>query len=300
MTATNYTWTFIIMGIIEFVGVVLAIIILYPKFKKVLKKKEMTNSLLAYRQQIGAALLVVLICTGCAVEKTPVYERDGIQYGVTEGLFRSRWWNYYERGCSYSEGGYWEEAKADFREAIKQRDEDRRRARTYGVLNFIDYFPHRELGVCYYQEGRHQEAIQELERSAGETPSAKAYYFLDKARREWLLEQKLDSRLPEVMISEPKADEITNAFEVEICGLAADDYFVSRKLYPNVDFYSGIIYQAMRFPVDMFPVLFAIPRASGWLAQWGEMLVDPEQRIARPRQVYLGSDQRDYVPFNQR
>jgi len=89
------------------------------------------------------------------------------------------------------------------------------------------------------------------------------------------------------------------ALELERIALE-DDYFVSRKLYPNVDFYSGIIYQAMRFPVDMFPVLFAIPRASGWLAQWSEMLVDPEQRIARPRQVYLGSEQRDYVPLEQR
>jgi citrate synthase len=79
-----------------------------------------------------------------------------------------------------------------------------------------------------------------------------------------------------------------------------DDYFVSRKLYPNVDFYSGIIYQAMGFPVDMFPVLFAIPRASGWLAQWLEMIDDPEQKIARPRQVYLGADKRDYVPVEER
>jgi citrate synthase len=79
-----------------------------------------------------------------------------------------------------------------------------------------------------------------------------------------------------------------------------DDYFVSRKLYPNVDFYSGIIYQALGFPVDMFPVLFAIPRASGWLAQWLEMIDDPEQKIARPRQVYLGQDKRDYVPVEER
>ncbi len=71
-----------------------------------------------------------------------------------------------------------------------------------------------------------------------------------------------------------------------------DDYFVSRKLYPNVDFYSGIIYQAMKFPVDMFPVLFAIPRTVGWLAQWQEMLLDPEQKIARPRQVFIGHEVR--------
>lgn len=80
----------------------------------------------------------------------------------------------------------------------------------------------------------------------------------------------------------------------------SDDFFIERKLYPNVDFYSGIIYQAMGFPTDMFTVLFAIGRAPGWLAQWVEMLEDPEQKIARPRQVYLGEDQRDYVPIDKR
>jgi citrate synthase len=89
------------------------------------------------------------------------------------------------------------------------------------------------------------------------------------------------------------------ALELERIALE-DDYFVSRKLYPNVDFYSGIIYQGMGFPVAMFPVLFAIPRTAGWLAQWQEMLVDSDQRIARPRQVYIGSDRRDYVPIDDR
>ena len=79
-----------------------------------------------------------------------------------------------------------------------------------------------------------------------------------------------------------------------------DDYFIRRKLYPNVDFYSGLIYQAMGFPVEMFPVLFAIPRTAGWLAQWEEMLTDPEQKIARPRQIYVGSARRDYVPAEAR
>jgi citrate synthase len=79
-----------------------------------------------------------------------------------------------------------------------------------------------------------------------------------------------------------------------------DEYFVSRKLYPNVDFYSGFIYQALGIPVEMFPVLFAIPRVAGWLSQWEESLLDKEQKIARPRQVYLGSAQRDYVPVESR
>jgi citrate synthase len=89
------------------------------------------------------------------------------------------------------------------------------------------------------------------------------------------------------------------ALELERIALE-DDYFIQRKLYPNVDFYSGIIYQAMKFPVDIFPVLFAIPRTCGWLAQWEEMLLDSEQKIARPRQIYLGQDERDYVPIEKR
>jgi citrate synthase len=89
------------------------------------------------------------------------------------------------------------------------------------------------------------------------------------------------------------------ALELERIALQ-DDYFVSRRLYPNVDFYTGLIYQAMGFPVEMFPVLFAIPRTAGWVAQWEEMLLDPEQKIARPRQIYTGPSARDYVPMDKR
>jgi len=89
------------------------------------------------------------------------------------------------------------------------------------------------------------------------------------------------------------------ALELERIALQ-DDYFVSRKLYPNVDFYSGIIYQAMGFRPDLFTVLFAIPRVVGWLAQWEEMLNDPEQKIARPRQVYIGQGERHFLPMEQR
>jgi citrate synthase len=89
------------------------------------------------------------------------------------------------------------------------------------------------------------------------------------------------------------------AVELERIALE-DEYFISRKLYPNVDFYSGIIYQAMKLPTQMFPVLFAIPRTVGWLAQWAELLSDPEQKIARPRQVYIGSPLRNYTAVEQR
>ena len=89
------------------------------------------------------------------------------------------------------------------------------------------------------------------------------------------------------------------ALELERIALE-DEYFIRRKLYPNVDFYSGLIYQSMGLPMDMFPVLFAIPRTSGWIAQWEEMLTDPDQKLARPKQVYLGAEKRDYLPMEKR
>src|SRR5918993_1558422 len=89
------------------------------------------------------------------------------------------------------------------------------------------------------------------------------------------------------------------ALELERIALQ-DDYFITRKLYPNVDFYSGLIYQAMGFPTDFFPVLFAIPRTAGWIAQWQEMLRDPEQKISRPKQIYVGSKQREFIARDKR
>jgi len=89
------------------------------------------------------------------------------------------------------------------------------------------------------------------------------------------------------------------ALKLEEAALA-DSYFVDRRLYPNVDFYSGLIYQAMGFPIEMFTVLFAIPRTSGWLAHWQELLGDEDQKISRPRQWYAGPEERDYVKLSER
>ena len=103
-------------------------------------------------------------------------------------------------------------------------------------------------------------------------------------------------RVFEVTGRNPKLDV---ALELERIALE-DEYFIKRKLYPNVDFYSGIIYQAMGFKPEMFTVLFAIPRTVGWLAQWQEMITDPEQKISRPRQVWIGHDVRQFVPIDKR
>jgi citrate synthase len=89
------------------------------------------------------------------------------------------------------------------------------------------------------------------------------------------------------------------AIELEQIALK-DDYFVEKKLYPNIDFYSGITLKAMGFPTSMFTVLFALARTVGWIAQWKEMIEDPSQKIGRPRQLYVGEPQRDYIPVAQR
>ena len=113
--------------------------------------------------------------------------------------------------------------------------------------------------------------------------------------RATLIKQAADAVFAETGLN-PKLE---IALELEKIALE-DDYFVSRKLYPNVDFYSGLIYQAMGYPVEYFTVLFALGRLPGWIAQWEEMLMDPEQKIARPRQIYIGEDVRHFVPIDQR
>ncbi len=108
--------------------------------------------------------------------------------------------------------------------------------------------------------------------------------------------QEVSGEVFEITGKNPKID---LAMELERIALQ-DDYFVKRRLYPNVDFYSGIIYQAMGFPTEMFTVLFALSRTAGWLAHWEELMMDPEKRIARPRQIYLGPERTDVVPLDER
>jgi citrate synthase len=109
----------------------------------------------------------------------------------------------------------------------------------------------------------------------------------------------IQKHLDDVFAARGKSPLLEVATELEKRALD-DDYFTSRRLYPNVDFYSGLIYEALGLPVAMFPVMFAIGRTSGWIAQWLEMVEDPEQKIARPRQIYTGDRDRDYVPIEQR
>lgn len=176
----------------------------------------------SWKQILWIALLAIS-CSRCAVEQGKVYTRDGKTYGVTSGFtWRGQWWDYYERGTSYASGSFWQDAIPDFQAAIKQRDKDQRQARTYG-LHFLDYFPHRELGIVYYQLGRYQEAIHELEMSRQGEDTAKAKFFLNKARRALLQQSQRDNAPPRIRIATPQDGALTNQLAMMVTGQAEDD-----------------------------------------------------------------------------
>ncbi len=176
---------------------------------------------------IGMAAALFLLDTGCGGPAGTTAPRivDGREYGVTRGAFRGRWWNYYERGQSYGDGQFWEDAETDFRAALAQDNTDRRRARTYG-MHFIDYFPHRELGVALFHQGRYDPAIEALSRSLSQEVSAEAQYYLDRARAAKIEAEGLDHEAPRITIAHPSPDHLTNASELTVDGRAADDTFV--------------------------------------------------------------------------
>ena len=140
-------------------------------------------------------MLAWTLLSGCAVKEGKVYQKDGKQFGKPDGLFMEQWNDYYLRGLSYSDGGYWADAAADFQEALRQRDLDQRRARTYG-LHFIDYFPNRELGITTITAANIERPFTCLEASLASVESARAKFYLNKARQSWLRQSRLDSAEP--------------------------------------------------------------------------------------------------------
>jgi hypothetical protein len=180
-----------------------------------------------YQGVVMLSLVVVFLAAGCAVDSGKVYVKDGKRYGVTaSNIWRGRWWNYYERGLSYASGAFWDNAMADFQAALKQRQDDQRRARTYG-LHFVDYFPHRELGVVLYHLGRYPEAIQELESSLGSVDNAKAKFYLNLARQSLLQQTQRDTAPPRILITTPADGLLSNFFTVTVSGTVEDDTYVS-------------------------------------------------------------------------
>ncbi len=181
-------------------------------------------------------LMILFTCAGCSklgFVPQPNLLKDGRYYGVTKGLFRHRWWNFYERGLSFSDGGFWQEAEADFRQALTKENTDQRRVRTYG-RHLIDYFPHRELGIVLFQLERYPEAIKELEESLSAEKSAKAEYYLDKARKSNIEKENSDHHPPEVSVESPKPGFISNGFTLAVTGTATDDNFVKEILVNGI------------------------------------------------------------------
>lgn len=164
--------------------------------------------------------------TASCADRERVYIKDGNEYGLTSGFFRGKWWNYYERGVSFTEGGFYLQAAKDLKIAIKKRNNDQWRSRTYG-MHFINYFPHRELGIIYHNLARYNEAVEELETSLQTAQSSKAKYFLNKARKAVLDKTGKDKFPPSLKIDSPLDGTITNKFAVTLTGNAEDDFFVS-------------------------------------------------------------------------
>ncbi|RLC13848.1 MAG: hypothetical protein DRI24_14810 [Deltaproteobacteria bacterium] len=176
--------------------------------------------------------LLILIVTGsllysCAAQQgTHPKVKDGKRYGVVQGTFRHRWWNYFERGLSFSEGGFIDDAISDLKTAIQQRYKDQRMARTYG-LHFIDYFPHRELGIGYLLKGLLEDARTELELSLSQFPSAKAYYYLDRVREQLIRNLGNEVAPPKLSIDLKGNNIWTREDPVRISGVVEDANYVS-------------------------------------------------------------------------
>jgi len=170
-------------------------------------------------------LFSLALFLSCAVQQdAQVKIKDGKEYGKVEGSFRHRWWNYYERGLSFAEGEFWEEAASDLKEAVKQRTADQRMARTYG-MHFVDYFPHRELGVTFYHQGNYDQAENELETSLGMVDTGKAKHFLNLVRKKKLELSREDKASPSIALAAASRQTTFNRFHFEVKGEVSDDFY---------------------------------------------------------------------------
>ena len=172
--------------------------------------------------------------------------RDGKEYGVTKGIFRARWWNYYERGGSFADGGFYEDSARDFREAIDQRPRDQRMARTYG-MHTVDYFPHRELGIVCYRMGNFEEAKKELTLSLSQYPSSKTRFYLDRVKKGLMEKEGGEIAPPRLCIDFPKGDVWTREDPVLISGTAEDEHLVSSVKIRGVPLFMEAAQQRISF-----------------------------------------------------
>lgn len=175
------------------------------------------------------SIFLVLLGAGCATTPSDqeAYQRNGTLYGKTDGPFRGRWWNYYERGRSFSDGGFWTEAEANLRTAMAMRGGDQLWPRTYGLHFLPEYFPHRELGVVLYHQEALAESIKELEVSLDQQYSARAAFFLDRARSDLIRKDGSDAEAPNIEILSPSAMD-TLSGETIVQAFITDDTYVKR------------------------------------------------------------------------
>jgi TolB-like protein len=185
------------------------------------------------RRAMGWLVLGILIWAtsvvfpGCASQTSDkVYTKEGKEYGKVKGAFRHRWWNYYERALSFSDGEFHKEAVSDLKVAIEQRPEDQRMARTYG-MHFVDYFPHRELGIAYYRMGDLKAAQDELDLSISQYPSSKARFYLDRVRKVLIEREGGDVQPPKLILDIQNGEKWTRDDPVTISGVAEDERYVA-------------------------------------------------------------------------
>ncbi len=178
-----------------------------------------------------APLGLLLFLSSCASERLDMkkFQRDGVQYGQVDGSFRGRWWNYYERGRSLVEGGFYEQAMNDLDAALKGRARDQYWPRTYGLHFAKEYFPHREMGIAYYFTRDFTGAQRELELSYAQQPSSRAAYYLNKVNRERVTMAGVDQSAPSVRLTTP-IDAALGAMRTTLEGEAMDDQYVAEIL----------------------------------------------------------------------
>jgi len=170
---------------------------------------------------------IIMVTVSCSKRsQAPVYKVGDKEYGIIKGTFTYRWWNYYERGLSYAEGEFFHDAISDLENAIEQRHEDQRMARTYG-MHLVDYFPHRETGIIYYEMGDYINAKNELELSIQHYPSAKAHYFLDRVRKAILEKTTKDSLPPKIVLDFSQNEIWTKNDPVIVSGFVEDAHYIS-------------------------------------------------------------------------
>lgn len=178
------------------------------------------------RYLTSVSVILIWLLMSCAPPTAPLHRENGKTHGKASGaFFRHRWWNYYERGLFYAEGRFFTDALSDLEAAMEQRDKDQRMARTYG-MHFIDYFPHREMGIVYYETGALETAKDLLLRSISQYPSAKAYFYLDQVRRGLLRRSGESIAPPRITLDVKGAELFSREDPVTIEGVAVDRHYV--------------------------------------------------------------------------